>query len=313
MDRLEKLLFGIERTARILEVGPSHNPVAPKAAGWRSFVLDHATQDDLKEKYRAHDVQHDRIEPVDFVWTGGPIDGAVPAGEHGTFDACIASHVLEHVPDPIGFFRSLDRLLTANGVVSLALPDKRFCFDYFRQLTLAPAWIEAYERKSARHSRRTVLESAAYSMSNADRYAWGQMDKMQVRLRGELELAKTNADAAGLSDSDPYVDCHAWCFTPSSFELLLLELGALGMIEFRIAKLFPTDGCEFIVSLRKGRDKYGAAVQPRRLELLKVMVDELGDQHRRMNKRFKPRAVYRGIRKLGRIVKAAARTVVPSK
>lgn len=313
MDRLEKLLFGIERTARILEVGPSHNPVAPKAAGWQSFVLDHASQADLREKFRTFDVKHDRIEPVDFVWTGGTIHDAVPVDQHGTFDACIASHVLEHLPDPVGFFHSLDRLLAADGVVSLALPDKRFCFDYFRPLTLAPAWIEAFEHKSTRHSRRTVLEFAAYMTSNADQYAWGQLDKMEVRLRGEIEPAKRNADAAGQLDFEAYVDCHAWCFTPSSFELLLLELGTLGLIGFRIAKLFPTEGCEFIVSLRKGRDDHGAGLERRRLALLKATVDELGDQNRRMKKRFKPRIMYRTYYKVGHIVKSAARKVLSFK
>ena len=233
MDRLEKLLFGIERTARILEVGPSHNPVAPKAAGWQSFVLDHATQADLKEIYREHGVALDRIEPVDFVWAGGAIHDAVPATQHGTFDACIASHVLEHLPDPLGFFASLDHLLTVDGMVSLALPDKRFCFDYFRPLTLAPAWIEAFEHKSTRHSRRTfsnlrlsdVKRRANTHGANSTRCGF-------VCVATSRTSEERDADAAGRSDSAPYVDCHAWCFTPSSFELLILELGALGLIEF---------------------------------------------------------------------------------
>jgi SAM-dependent methyltransferase len=302
MDRLEKLLFGIERTARILEVGPSHNPVAPKAAGWHSFVLDHASQEGLREKYQDHDVAHERIEPVDFVWTGGPIHDAVPHSLHGSFDACIASHVLEHLPDPIGFFVALDRLLTPDGVVSLAVPDKRFCFDYFRPLTLAPAWIEAFEHKSTRHSRRLTLESAAYQMSNGDHYAWGQFDKIRVRLRGELEQAKRNADAAGQSDSEEYVDCHAWCFTPSSFALLVLELGSLGLIGFHIAKLFPTEGCEFIVSLRRGHDQCATGIQDRRLELLKAIVTDLGDQNRLMKRRFKPRVLHRALGKVKRMI-----------
>ncbi len=198
-------------------------------------------------------------------------------------------------------------------MASLAIPDKRFCFDYFRPLTLAPAWIEAFEQKATRHSRRNVLEFAAYHMANGSQYSWGQLDKMQILLRGELASAKKAADAAGPSDSTPYVDCHAWCFTPSSFELLILELGALDLIDFHIVKQFPTSGCEFIVLLRKGRDQHGPGMQSRRLELLKAMVDELGDQDRLMNKRFKPRIVYRGIHKLGRMAKSAARTILPVK
>jgi SAM-dependent methyltransferase len=313
MDRLEKLLFGIKRTARILEVGPSHNPVAPKAAGWQSFVLDHATQADLKEIYREHGVALDRIEPVDFVWAGGAIHDAVPATQHGTFDACIASHVLEHLPDPISFFQSLDHLLNEHGIVSLAIPDKRFCFDYFRPLTLAPAWIEAFEHKASRHSRRTVLEATAYKTANGDHIAWGQFDNVRVRLLGQIDSPNREANAADPTVSAPYVDCHAWCFTPSSFELLILEIGMLGLIGFHIDRLFPTVGHEFFALLRKRRERYGPDVQSKRLELLKATVDELGDQDRRMKKWFKPRIVHRGIGKLGRIMKAAARAVSPSK
>jgi SAM-dependent methyltransferase len=310
MDRLEKLLFEIDRSARILEVGPSYNPVAPKADGWRSFVLDHAAQDELREVYRRHGVAHERVEPVDFVWTGGPIHNAVPATYHGIFDACIASHVLEHLPDPIGFFHSVNRLLAADGVLSLAIPDKRYCFDYFRPLTLTPAWIEAFEQKATRHSRRAVFECDAYNMRNGDLSAWGRVNLMRPRLRGGLAPAKAAADAAGQLDTDAYVDCHAWCFTPSSFELLMLELSALGLIGFRIAKLFPTDGCEFIVSLRRGRDVAVAEVETRRLELLKAMVDELGDQGRNMRRRL-PQIVYRGYYKLGRMVRSAAQAILP--
>ena len=313
MDRLEKLLFGIERTARILEVGPSHNPIAPKAAGWRTCVLDYTTEAALREKYRGHGIAHDRIESVDFVWTGGAVHDAVPADQHGTFDACIASHVLEHMPNPIGLFESLNRLLTADGVVSLAVPDKRFCFDYFRPLTLAPAWIEAFEQKSTRHSRRSVLESGAYHIANGEQVSWGQFEKMQTHLRGDLNHAKRQAEAAGLSDSELYMDCHAWCFTPSSFELLFLELGTLGLIDFRIAKLYPTDGCEFIVSLRKGHDDREADIQPTRLALLKAMIKELSDQDRDMNRWFTTRIMQRAIRKIGRLMKADSKMEPPSK
>jgi hypothetical protein len=51
MNRLDKLLFAIHRKSRILEIGPSYNPAAPKAAGWQTRVLDHASQAELQAKY----------------------------------------------------------------------------------------------------------------------------------------------------------------------------------------------------------------------------------------------------------------------
>jgi hypothetical protein len=68
-------------------------------------------------KYADHNVPCDKIEPVDFIWREGVIHDAVPTDLHGRFDACIASRVIEHVPNPITCFQSLDRLLAEAGVV----------------------------------------------------------------------------------------------------------------------------------------------------------------------------------------------------
>jgi hypothetical protein len=42
----------ITKTDKILEIGPSYSPLAPKADGWRSYVVDHTDRDGLVEKYR---------------------------------------------------------------------------------------------------------------------------------------------------------------------------------------------------------------------------------------------------------------------
>jgi hypothetical protein len=64
---------------RILEVGPSFSPIAPKSEGWDCFVLDHASQSELREKYSSVAVPVEDIEAVDFVWQAGPIDASIPA------------------------------------------------------------------------------------------------------------------------------------------------------------------------------------------------------------------------------------------
>jgi SAM-dependent methyltransferase len=309
MNRLDKLLFAIDRKSRILEIGPSYNPAAPKAAGWQTHVLDHASQAELRAKYADQNVPCDKIEPVDFIWREGTIHDAVPRDLHGRFDACIASHVIEHVPNPIAFFQSLDRLLTEEGVLSLAVPDKRYSFDFFRPLTLAPAWIEAFECGSIRHSRRNLLEHFAYHTHNGARFVWSQYDAVNPHLPGELQWAKSIADAAGASKLDPYVDCHAWCFTPSSFGLLVLELNHMELIDFRVDRLFPTVGCEFIVSLRKNREKQTVQIQSKRVDLLQAVNRELSKQSQQMNLSRRLMAkieqafpIRRGIRKIGSII-----------
>jgi hypothetical protein len=90
---------GISKTDKIIELGPSFSPLTPKAEGWRSFVVDQADRGGLVSKY-SHDpsVNVVKIEPVDFVWTDGPLSDAVPVEHQATFDVLLACHLLEHIP-----------------------------------------------------------------------------------------------------------------------------------------------------------------------------------------------------------------------
>lgn len=45
------------------------------------------------------------------------------------FNWTVSSHVMEHVPDPIGWLSEIFEVLKPGAVLSLALPDKKFCFD----------------------------------------------------------------------------------------------------------------------------------------------------------------------------------------
>ncbi|MEX3900116.1 methyltransferase domain-containing protein [Paraburkholderia sp. BR10954] len=48
------------------------------------------------------------------------------------FDYVIASHVIEHVLDLVGWVHSLLAALKHAGRIVLAVPDRRYTFDYVR-------------------------------------------------------------------------------------------------------------------------------------------------------------------------------------
>jgi SAM-dependent methyltransferase len=281
VDRVAKILFGIERGMRVLELGPSFSPIASKEEGWNVCTVDHAPRGELVEKYRDDpSVDTSRIEEVDVVWSGGPLDEALPVAWHGSFDACIASHLLEHIPDPIGLFRSLEQVLAPAGIVSLALPDKRFCFDYFKPLSYAGDVLDAHVHGLTRHRVKTLFDYVAYGATSRGEPGWSRRPVTDLALVATLDEAKEQVDAYIRDESEGYVDCHAWHFTPSSFELLMLELGALELIYFSIAHSFPTEGFEFFVTLRRGRAVPGGQeeLQAERLRLLRRTMQELADQ-----------------------------------
>jgi hypothetical protein len=281
MNRNDKILCAIERSTRILELGPLTTPIAPRADGWRTTVVDHASREQLVEKYRADPtIDTANILDVDIVWSQGPLDAAVPPELHGAFGAFIASHVLEHIPDPIGLLCSLERVLSPTGVVSLVIPDKRFCFDFFRPLSTTGGLLDAHARKTGRHSRKEFFDQVAYSIRADGETAFSRRPVRDVDFVHSLEQAKALFDAQSVERDAPYIDMHGWVFTPSSFALAVLELSALNEIDFTVIRSFPTDGCEFYVTLGRGRVHHDDldALEARRLKLQLRTLEELREQ-----------------------------------
>jgi SAM-dependent methyltransferase len=252
----------VARNARILEIGPSHAPLAPKSEGWNTATLDHANRDELVKKYTGHPgVDVCRIEEVDFVWSGGgPWCDAVPAERWGQFDVLIASHVIEHVPDFIGFFSSAQSVLAPDGLIILAVPDKRYCFDFFQPMTTVGEFLAAHAEKRVRHSPRLAYDYFAYTIADGVQIAFGHQKRGALRFIHSLAEAKeifgnivTRAD---------YVDLHAWRFTPASFELSILELACLGELDWQIERITRPHGFEFYVWLKRGGATEVASMTP---------------------------------------------------
>jgi SAM-dependent methyltransferase len=214
---------------------------------------------------------------VDVVWRGGPLDEAV-GPERSGFDVCLASHVIEHTPDLVAFVGGAMRVLAPDGWLSLAVPDLRYCFDLLRPPTRVGELVAAHVGQSSRHSLATLIDHRAYPVRKGPEIAWGQTHT------GELTFITSLADVEGLLASPAadgaegeYVDAHVWRFTPASFELAILELSALGLLDAHVASLHDTVGCEFFVRLRPGSraPETPEEVDAARLALLERSVREV--------------------------------------
>jgi 2-polyprenyl-3-methyl-5-hydroxy-6-metoxy-1,4-benzoquinol methylase len=252
MQRHEKVLHRIDREGRGLEIGPCYGPLAPKRAGFNVEVLDHLDRDALRQKYHGHaGIDVDQIEPVDYVWSGEPYAELI--GKTKYYDWIIASHMIEHTPDLIGFLANCDSILKDTGVLSLAIPDARYCFDHFRPLTGLARIIDAHLNRQTIHSAGTVAEYRLNVVRCGDQIAWDAETMGTFTFCHSLDEAKSSIDK--VRRHGEYIDVHAWCFTPHSFRLILRDLFDLGFVPFREVAFFPTVGCEFFVTLgRQGED-----------------------------------------------------------
>ncbi|MCJ2022357.1 class I SAM-dependent methyltransferase [Methylobacterium sp. E-065] len=279
MDRTQRLLRSLTKSARIIEIGPSFSPLAPKRDGWNTLVVDHASHEELLAKYADQDIA--QIEEVDCVWKGGSIADALPADQHGTFDAFIASHVIEHTTDIVTFLQAAQTLIKPNGIIILAVPDKRKCFDFYRHLSSTADAIEAFYQRRDRHSARTHID---YALNMAHKPngegAWhGEDTRPVVPVSSVIDEPNWRL-AAGLPD---YTDAHAWVFVPASFQLMILELAAAGYIDLCVEEAAEAEATEFYAWLRKGRETLPQSdLQAMRKQLMDRVIIELAEQSRQI-------------------------------
>jgi SAM-dependent methyltransferase len=262
LNRNEKVLYNLKKDGIGIEIGPSYFPVAPKKAGYNVHIIDHTNRENLIEKYKDLDINIENIEEVDFIWKGESYDELTK--KINFYDWIIASHVIEHTPNLIGFLNSCEKVLKNDGVLSLVVPDARFCFDYFRPESGLSKILDAHFQSHKKHSTGSIAEYNLRQTENNNLITWGEFvfsnDDYKLRVSAEktAEMIKIS-----LEDKE-YLDCHAWCFTPSSFRLLIKDLNDLGFIKFKETFFSDSVGCEFFIHLSKN----GEGCPKNRLELL---------------------------------------------
>ena len=246
MDRRDKVLQDLNLSGLGLEIGAGYSPVAAGDPALNVRTLDHLDTAALVEKYSVHDVDVGLIQPVDYVWSGQRYRDLV--GET-RFDWIIASHVIEHVPDMVGFINECGEILTEDGVLSLVIPDKRFCFDYFRPPTGLSRFVDAHidgRRISSPGSVAELFINFA-RLEDGRTWSWELGGEPQAQNRHDKAL-----HGLGQVSRGEYVDTHAWVFTPHSLRLAVHDLHKLELLQLRERSFSDTAGNEFFLQLSRG-------------------------------------------------------------
>lgn len=261
----------VAKRDRALEIGPSLNPVLPKAEGYDVAVLDHVDQAGLVAKYAVYGLDTSVIEPVDFVWRGGSIAEAV---KHAQYDAIVACHVIEHAPDLIQFLTDCSTILKPAGALYLLVPDKRYCFDFFQPLSDVAKVLGDHRAGRTRHPFESFYRASAH-VNNPHTIAWDQRGLGDPRFpHGDPKAIRDYAERS--SGSAQYEDMHANFFTPMSFMMLIDELRYLGETDLAVTLLSRARGCEFLAVLRKAdaRDQSAEDFLARKMCAYKVLAIE---------------------------------------
>lgn len=248
MDRVQILSSMFNRDGFGLEIGPSYNPFVPKSSGAKIDSVDYTDQSGLINRYRNEpNVDLSRIEPVDYISDGRPLSEIIPRRKHYSY--IIASHVIEHVPNLLEFLRDCSLLLTDDGVIALAVPDRRYCFDLFRPATSTGAILQAFYERRTRHPVGTLFDELAYASRCGGQITWAEQNTEPLTFVHTLEQAADKF--ACYNPGGPYSDCHAWQFTPSSFRLIMKDLADINLLDLKEHAFHSTIACEFFIALSR--------------------------------------------------------------
>jgi SAM-dependent methyltransferase len=292
MTRQQHITKYISTSMRGIEIAPWHSPIVPKREGYNCVTLDFFDTATLhqraKDDPQVDDALIERIEAVDIVGSAVDIRNLVEArGELGTFDYIISSHNFEHLPNPVKFLQGCSEVLKPDGMLSMAVPDKRGCFDYFKPYSTTADFIEAFfEDRTKPRLAQVFLSNSLHATYGGDpaKFVFDQKaDPGMIGANRSLEESFAAWRARRESGDGEYVDTHCWAFTPCSFCLLALELRRLELTHFDLLEATRTGGAEFYVHLRNSpRTLDAEKFYDLRHKLLHGIQDEAAENTMRM-------------------------------
>jgi hypothetical protein len=263
MDRREKLIGEIDfTTSLIVEIGALCNPILTKSEANVRYV-DYTDADTLRRHYAGNSlVDPEKIVETDAIWGENNLLQSL-----GTkVDFILASHVIEHVPDLITWLSELQSALSDRGEIRLAIPDKRFTFDFFRRKSEIAEVITAYLTRSRAPQPYALLDYYLNATEVDSSAIWrGEFPKRPTnspeRVLHIIDLAK-DAQTNGT-----YHDAHCWVFTPASLGQLLEQLARVGLLQLACTGFHDTEkyGFEFFVSMKPSLDRSVACESWRRM------------------------------------------------
>lgn len=243
------------KNARILEVGPLNRPIFTKDQYPNCFYCDVRTTEEIKTLYLGNEYLETTGLSVD-VNTILDIDFVLKESYSSTFtdiekfDCVVMSHVIEHVDDILYFLDDVVSALKPGGLLIIVYPDKRFCFDHYRQ---EASFRDAFEvnQKGYKANARMVFDFLFNVIQENSAPVFWQADQMEKYLpSNSFESARSAYHR--LQEGSREEDVHYWPFSDAGFLKFLYDCTRASMLKFSCIDFTPTaeNTQQFFVTLQ---------------------------------------------------------------
>lgn len=232
-----------------VEYGPLHRCLLPKPE-CNVMYVDYADREFLANYYANNpNVDVSLIPEIDIVTKGESLEKFLP---EKYLDYVLASHVMEHVPDFLGWLESNLLLLKVGGRIAIAFPDKRYCFDIKRRPTYLSDILCAYLEK---RTRPTFLQVCDHFWNHSNVTAISAWDGTVNASNAEYTYSREGAFAIMKSklNSKEYTDCHCWVFDDEQFMQTMEELKKYSKVKYEIIYYSKTqkNNLEFYATIER--------------------------------------------------------------
>jgi SAM-dependent methyltransferase len=221
----------IDKETPLLEIGPFTKPgfVGPNVKYFDVLDRDELLLRASKVGYPTESCPH-----IDYVSPTADL-GIV---DDESFSAVFSSHCIEHQPDLISHLQHVSRILKQGGSYYLIIPDKRYCFDHFLDISNIEEILRAHEERRKVHVIKSIYEHYVLTTHSNTIDHWnGLHDDPNYAIRAER--AKAAIDTFHNSKGQ-YVDVHAWQFTPQGLKDIITKLSDLGLIDLEVSHVYET-------------------------------------------------------------------------
>lgn len=241
----------------ILEFGPLTRPLFSKEENKNVYYADIRSTDEIKKLYSGNDylkktgisVNVDKIVEVDYKIVGSYVD----TFKNKKFKNAYLSHVIEHMPNIIDFFIDISNILKENGQLIIIYPDKRYCFDHYRNSASFKDAYATYKYGPKENARMAFDFGYNVVHENNPYIFWNDTNLTNVISKSNLKDAeKYYIETLNGKQID---DVHFWPFSDIDFLKFIYEAQRANLFPFEILEFYPTEENtqEFMIILKKNK------------------------------------------------------------
>jgi hypothetical protein len=255
--RRDHVLSHLRMEKRGIEIAPYFNPVTDKSIH-DVFYVDCIDNDEIQRKAGENPGGIGKTVPlVDSVWVPG--ERLLSCVNNQLFEYAIASHVFEHVPNPIGWLLEILDCLEIGATLALLIPNREHSMDYYRRVTSFGELVGWHLEKPRIPTPGQIMDFLSDSFEDTGVVDYNK--KMVPFVEAKRHYSDTQAFnyAEWTANENKYLDVHCTVWTPASFVEVFERVAKLGLLPVQLTGPFVgfpgSIAGEFLVYMRKCESK----------------------------------------------------------